>query len=130
MWHRALSDIVWWFSNVGISWYWLAVVLLVDGLQSLKNVTGESFSSVAGILDWHPDLIFYLIVWLLCHIIFWFYLRSVDDTRVYTFICKCVQTSVICWAEMRQKCHVVHHYACYKCVLIFTVEWFCKWCWT
>ena len=56
------GDIVCWFSAVGVSWYWLSFVLLVDGLQPLKNVTGESFLNVAEVLDRHPDFIFYLIV--------------------------------------------------------------------
>ena len=40
----------------------LAVVSLVDGLQPLKNVTGGYFLSAAGVLDRHPDFIFYPIV--------------------------------------------------------------------
>ena len=91
----------------GFNWYWLAVILLVDGLQPLKNVTGGFFLSVAGALDRHRDFIIYLIVWLLYYLIFWFYLRSVDDTRVHIFIYKCVQTGVICWAEEGPKCNVM-----------------------
>ena len=91
----------------GFSWYWLTVILLADALQPLKNVTGEFFLSVAGVLDRHRDFIICLIVWLLYYLIFWFYLCSVDDTRVYIFIYKCVQTGVICWAEEGPKCNVM-----------------------
>ena len=85
--------------------------ILFDGFQLLaladRGVTGGFFLSVAGVLDRHLNFIIYLIVWLLYYIIFWFYLRSVDDTRVYIFIYKCVQTDVICWAEERPKCNVM-----------------------
>ena len=85
--------------------------ILFDGFQLLaladRGVTGGFFFSVAGVLDRYPNFIIYLIVWLLHYIIFWFYLRSVDDTRVYIFIYKCVQTGVICWAEERPKCNVM-----------------------
>ena len=90
----------------------MTVALLAGGHQPLKNVTGESFFNVAGVLGRHPDFIFYLIMWLLCYMIFWFYLRSVGDTRVYTFIYKYVQTGVIPWMEMVSEYNLVHHYAC------------------
>ena len=83
-WDGALSDIV---------WQW--------------GVTGGFFSSVAGVLDRHPNFIIYLVVWLLYYIIFWIHYRSVDDTRVYVFICKYVQTGVICWVEEGPKCNVM-----------------------
>ena len=124
------GNIVWRFSAVGISWYWVVVVLLVDVLQPLKNVTGGSILSVAGVLDRQPDFIFYLIMWLLYCIMFWFYLHSVDDNRVYVFIYKCKQTDVICLMEVGPKCNVVHHYAYYNFFHIFTVEWICKWFYT
>ena len=94
--------------------------ILFDGFQPLaladRGVTWGFFLSVAGVLDRHPNFIIYLMVWLLYYIIlwryiymiiFWFYLRSVDDTRVYIFIYKCVQTGVICWAEEGPKCNVM-----------------------
>ena len=124
------GNIVWRFSAVGISWYWVVVVLLVDGLQPLKNVTGGSILSVAGALDRQPDSISYLIMWLLYCIIFLFYLHSVDYTRVYVFIYKCKQTGVIYLTEVGPKCNVVHHYAYCNFFHIFTVEWICKWFYT
>ena len=82
-----------------------------DGLQPLaltdRGVAGRFFLSVAGVLDRHSNSIIYQIVWLLYYIIFWLYLRSVDDTRVYIFIYKCVQTGVICWAEEGPECNVM-----------------------
>ena len=85
--------------------------ILFDGLQQFaladRGVTGGFFSSVPGVLDRHPNFIIYLIVWLLYYIIFWLHLRSVDDTRVYIFIYKYVQTSVIYWAEEGPKCNVM-----------------------
>ena len=87
----------------------LADGCVADDLQPLKNVRGWSFFSVVGILDRHPDFLSCQIVWLLCYVIFWFGLRSVDDTRVYTFIYKCVRTGVICWAGIGSECNVVHH---------------------
>ena len=106
-WNGALSDIVWWFSAFVNSWYWLTVLLLVDCLQVLNNVTGGFFLRVEGTLDGHPNFIIYLIVWLLYYIIFWFYLRSVDDTKVNIFIYKYAQTGVICWAEEGPKWNVI-----------------------
>ena len=56
--------------------------ILFDGFQPLaltdRGVTRGFFLSVAGVVDRHPNFIVYLIVR--------FYLRSVDDTRVYIFI--------------------------------------------
>ena len=85
--------------------------ILLDGLQLFaltdKGVTGGFFSGVAGVLDRHPNFIIYLIVWLLYYIIFWLHLRSVDDSRVYIFIYKYVQTGVIYWVEEGPKCIVM-----------------------
>ena len=96
----------------------LTIALLADGYQPLKNVTRESFFNVTEVLGRHPDFVFHLTMWLLCYIIFWFYLSSVGDNRVYTFIYKYVQTGVIHWVEMGSKCNLVHHNA-YDNFLLF-----------
>ena len=115
-----------------------------------RVVTGGFLSSVAGVLDRQPNFIIYLIMWLLYYVIFWLHLRSVDDTRVYIFIYKYVQTGVIYWAEEGSKYNAMltiifffffmAEWICWteqglKCnvmpaiifFLIFTVEWICKW---
>ena len=108
--------------------------ILFDGLQPFaladRGVTGGFFSSVAGVLDRHPNFIIYLIVWLLYYIIFWLHLRSVDDTRVYIFIYKYVQTGVIYWAEEGPKCNVmltIIFFLSFFFLIIFKVE---RICWT
>ena len=88
----------------------MTVALLADGHQPLKNATRESFFKIAEVLGRHPYFIFYLTMWLLCYIIFWLYLRSVGDNRVYTFIYKYAQTGVIHWVEKGSECNLVHHY--------------------
>ena len=85
--------------------------ILLDGFRPLaladRGVTGGFLLSVVGVLDPHPSFIIYLIVWLLYYLIFWFCLRSVDDTRVYIFIYKFAQTGVICWAEEGPKRNIM-----------------------
>ena len=104
--------------------FWDGALLDIAGRFSTVGVTGGFFLSVAGVLDQHPNFIIYLIVWLLCYIIVWFYLRVVDNTRVYILICKYVQTGVICRVEEGPKCNDM---PTINFFLIFAVEWICKW---
>ena len=52
------------------------------------------------------------------------YLRSVDDTRVYIFICKCVQTGVIYWAEEGPKYNVILTIIFFFLIFIFIFFYF------
>ena len=42
------------------------------------------------------------------------YFHSVDDTRVHTFLYKCVKTGAIHWLEMGWEYNVVNHYVYYN----------------
>ena len=74
---------------------------------------------------------FSLIVSLLYCFIFWFYLRSVNDTRVYTFIYKCVQTNVIRWTTIGSECNVVPYYVLVLIQTRIRTTWRCRagWFW-
>ena len=86
---------------------------------TVLGITGGSSFCVAGVLDLYPDFLSCQIAWLLYYIMFWFCLRAVDDTRVYTFIYKCIQPGVICWVGMGWECNAVHHYAHCNCFFCF-----------
>ena len=66
-------------------------------------------------------------MWLLYYIIFWLHLGSVDDTRVYIFIYKYVQTGVIYWAEKGPECNVmriiIYFYFYFYLFIYFLFSW-------
>ena len=84
--------------------------IMFDGLQLFaladRGVTGGFFSSVAGVQDRHPNFIIYLMCD--CYTILYFdFIFARWMIPEYIFICKYVQTGVICWAEERPKCNVM-----------------------